>query len=245
MKATLIEIREAPTKQLRSEIAHNFHRHLRWLQQTAIVILVLCHVAMSQTLAEVVGHVTCGSVVKLSNESKPKVRLHSHDIKYGSGSGQQSVTAAENQDTNSYWAIMGPRDKQCNRGEAIKCGSIIRLQHVQTRKFLHSHLFKSPLSSQQEVSAFGSDKESDTGDHWALHCSGEVWLKTQPARLKHVDTDQWLTLSGNSYGRPIYGQMEVICSPTTDQSSFWKTAEGIFVQPTGSASSSSSVHDEL
>lgn len=53
--------------------------------------------------ADIVNHVTCGSVIKLENDSKPKVRLHSHDIKYGSGSGQQSVTAQENQDTNSYW----------------------------------------------------------------------------------------------------------------------------------------------
>lgn len=53
--------------------------------------------------ADTVKHVTCGSVIKLENDSKPKVRLHSHDIKYGSGSGQQSVTAQENQDTNSYW----------------------------------------------------------------------------------------------------------------------------------------------
>lgn len=35
--------------------------------------------------------VTCGSVVKLVNQAH-KVRLHSHDVKYGSGSGQQSVT---------------------------------------------------------------------------------------------------------------------------------------------------------
>lgn len=60
---------------------------------------------ISITLAETVNHVTCGSVIKLENEAKPKVRLHSHDIKYGSGSGQQSVTAAENQDTNSYWLV--------------------------------------------------------------------------------------------------------------------------------------------
>ena len=28
----------------------------------------------------------------------------------------------------------------------VQCGSVLRLQHVQTRKFLHSHRFKSPLS---------------------------------------------------------------------------------------------------
>lgn len=72
------------------------------------ILATIWLVALAQILlvsAETVSHVTCGSVVKLENESKPKVRLHSHDVKYGSGSGQQSVTAAENQDTNSYWLV--------------------------------------------------------------------------------------------------------------------------------------------
>lgn len=33
-------------------------------------------------------YVTCGSVLKLHNP-KHNVRLHSHEVKYGSGSGQQ------------------------------------------------------------------------------------------------------------------------------------------------------------
>lgn len=35
--------------------------------------------------------VTCTSVIKLQNVQRG-VRLHSHEVKYGSGSGQQSVT---------------------------------------------------------------------------------------------------------------------------------------------------------
>lgn len=35
--------------------------------------------------------VTCGSLLKLRN-IQVNSRLHSHDVKYGSGSGQQSVT---------------------------------------------------------------------------------------------------------------------------------------------------------
>ena len=33
-------------------------------------------------------YVTCGSVLKLKNP-RQDIRLHSHDVKYGSGSGQQ------------------------------------------------------------------------------------------------------------------------------------------------------------
>ena len=44
--------------------------------------------------------VTCGSVLKLQN-IKFNSRLHSHDVKYGSGSGQQSVTGVEGVDDHN------------------------------------------------------------------------------------------------------------------------------------------------
>jgi dolichyl-phosphate-mannose--protein O-mannosyl transferase len=44
-------------------------------------------------------------------------RLHSHDVKYGSGSGQQSVTAVRNaDDNNSYWQVKAKFAGQCKRG---------------------------------------------------------------------------------------------------------------------------------
>lgn len=61
-------------------------------------------------------YVTCNSVLKLLNVDY-NVRLHSHDINYGSGSGQQSVTGTEvKEDGNSYWLVKGPTGKQCTRG---------------------------------------------------------------------------------------------------------------------------------
>lgn len=46
-----------------------------------------------------------------------KVRLHSHDVKYGSGSGQQSVTGTDIQeDVNSHWEIRAATGKVCDRG---------------------------------------------------------------------------------------------------------------------------------
>lgn len=227
--------------------SHKTYKTRNRNMRVIISILVAFHVVSLHSLvsAEAVNHVTCGSVIKLENESKAKFRLHSHDIKYGSGSGQQSVTAVEDQDANSYWSLLGDRDKACNRGEPLECGSTVRLQHVQTRKFLHSHLFKSPLSSQQEVSAFGNDDESDTGDHWMVYCKSRYWQKDESVRLKHVDTGVWLSLSGNIYGRPIFGQLEVIGATNSDSTSFWKTTEGVYVQPTGRATTASPNHDEL
>ena len=77
--------------------------------------------------------VTCGTVLKLIHVDT-SVRLHSHDVKYGSGSGQQvvshtalqyyrvlctqSVTGVANaDDVNSYWVVKGKHGaEQCTRG---------------------------------------------------------------------------------------------------------------------------------
>ncbi|RVW54185.1 Stromal cell-derived factor 2-like protein [Vitis vinifera] len=49
--------------------------------------------------------ITYGTVLKLMHE-RTKFRLHSHDVPYGSGSGQQSVTSFPNvEDSNSYWVF--------------------------------------------------------------------------------------------------------------------------------------------
>lgn len=117
-------------------------------------------------------YVTCGSVLKLMN-SDFRVRLHSHDVKYGTGSGQQSITGTEVQeDVNSYWTVKPASGSVCQRGEAVKCGSVIRLEHLETKKNLHSHYFQSPLSGNQEISCYGDEGEGDTGDHWIVVCSG-------------------------------------------------------------------------
>lgn len=51
--------------------------------------------------------VTCGSVVKLKHVATG-FDLHSHEISYGSGSGQQSVTGfKDTSDANSLWFVTG------------------------------------------------------------------------------------------------------------------------------------------
>lgn len=49
----------------------------------------------------------------------------------------------------------------------IACQSTVRLQHLNTMRYLHSHEFSSPLSGNQEVSAFGDGSGSgDRGKSW-------------------------------------------------------------------------------
>nr|SVE74456.1 EOG090X0E0P [Daphnia barbata] len=198
---------------------------------THLLKLVLCILISLGVVAGRAGqYVTCGSAIKLHNLSY-KIRLHSHDVKYGSGSGQQSVTGTETtDDVNSHWAIVGPLNKTCKRGEPVDCGSTIRFQHLTTRKFLHSHLFSSPLSGSQEVSAFGENAGvGDSGDHWKVVCDGDFWERDDSVAFRHVDTNVYLASSGHAYGRPINGQLEIVGLTKLDSSCQWKTAEGLYI----------------
>ncbi|KAK7925730.1 hypothetical protein WMY93_008040 [Mugilogobius chulae] len=152
---------------------------------------------------------------------KHNVRLHSHDVRYGSGSGQQSVTGVTAvEDSNSYWSIRGTRDSLCHRGTPVKCGQTIRLTHVNTGRNLHSHYFASPLSSNQEVSAFGEEGEGDHLDEWTVQCGGSVWGREEAVRFRHRATDALLS-----------GQREVHAMSSPSQHSLWKAMEGIFMKP--------------
>ena len=47
-------------------------------------------------------------------------------------------------------------DSSSKQGDAIETGSIIKLQHMRTRRWLDSHLHTSPLSGNLEVSLYQS-----------------------------------------------------------------------------------------
>ncbi|CAI5439259.1 unnamed protein product [Caenorhabditis angaria] len=175
--------------------------------------------------------VTWYSTIKLMNPNDGS-RLHSHDVKYGSGSGQQSVTAVKtSDDINSHWQLFPALNEQHKRGEAIKCDSKLRLKHLTTGTFLHSHHFTAPLSKQhQEVSAFGSESESDSGDDWVVVCNTDDWIESEQIKLRHVVTGSYLSLSGQQFGRPIHGQREVVGTSSITTGSSWKAAEGIYVK---------------
>ncbi|EOY29358.1 Stromal cell-derived factor 2-like protein precursor isoform 1 [Theobroma cacao] len=171
--------------------------------------------------------ITYGTILKLMHE-KTKFRLHSHDVPYGSGSGQQSVTSFPNvDDSNSYWIVRPMPDTSTKQGETIPSGTIIRLQHMRTRKWLHSHLHASPISGNLEVSCFGGESESDTGDYWRLiiEGSGKTWKQDQRIRLQHVDTGGYLHSHDKKYARIAGGQQEVCGVREKRADNVWLAAE--------------------
>ncbi|KAL1924032.1 uncharacterized protein VTP21DRAFT_7067 [Calcarisporiella thermophila] len=178
--------------------------------------------------------VTCGSVIKLKNTSS-SFKLHSHSINYGTGSGQQSVTGLDSShDSSSFWIVRAKHGETCQIGDEIACNSIIRLEHLNTQKFLHSHRdHASPLSHQQEVSAF---ENGDTGDNWMLECNEKkatVWNREQSVHFKHDETGAYLGMNKKyTFGHPIHGQLEVAAMKSRSKDTTFSAVEGIyFVEP--------------
>ncbi|XP_029685515.1 stromal cell-derived factor 2-like protein 1 [Takifugu rubripes] len=214
-------------------------RAVRMLLNSVLVLLVLC--SDCEARDSDLSYVTCGSLVKLLN-TKHHVRLHSHDVKYGSGSGQQSVTGVDNaDDANSYWQIRGKPERPCQRGVAIRCGQAIRITHMKTGRNLHTHHFSSPLSNNQEVSAFGENGEGDDLDVWTVQCDSDYWEREEAVRFKHVGTDVYLSVTGEQYNHPIRGQREIHGMRSANQHNWWRSMEGVFIQP----SQDPVGHDEL
>ena len=95
--------------------------------------------------------ITLGSIMKLQHQNSGFL-LHSHEISWGSGSQQQSVTAYPTQgDGNSMWQIYARYgESNFTHAAAIKCGSVVRFKHVKTGRWLHSHNnHRAPLSHKQ------------------------------------------------------------------------------------------------
>ncbi len=175
--------------------------------------------------------VTCHSVIKLRHKQQ-SCSLHSHQVTYGTGSGQQSVTCFPGSgDSNSYWIVKSPHgtlpENECKPGTPVTHKMKITLEHVNTHARLHSHLHRSPLSQQQEVSAYPN---GDSGDNWIVELtSGAEWVRGKAIRLQHVDTGKFLHSHHHKFGRPIPDQHEVTgFADKNSNENLWIAEEGIY-----------------
>lgn len=158
--------------------------------------------------------------------------LHSHPYNYGhpGTSGQQQVTAFEGADDNDFWIIKGnhgqPEDYRV--GQPVRNGDIIRLEHLLTRRNLHSHGgFPSPVTEQQETTCFGENGVGDENDNWQVEVEGGgIWGTSQRLRLIHVNTNYALhSHQGFSHPEWTMGQQEVTCFPGRDDNDWWNLFE--------------------
>lgn len=168
-----------------------------------------------------------GDIVKIKHVLT-NTHLHSHAIHYShnGSSGQQQVTAFGGSDDNDYWVIKR-RHGDNRRGGLVQHGDIIRLEHLNTRSHLHSHLgWPSPLSNQQEVTCYPN---GDDNDNWKVEIEGGgEWnvSRRQRVRLIHVNTNYALH-SHQGWSSPTLtaGQQEVTCFGGRDDNDWWVLTE--------------------
>lgn len=168
-----------------------------------------------------------GDTIRLKHVNTNHV-LHSHRIinTHPYSSGQQQVTAYSGHDSNDYWLIKGQHGLSPDKKDrqVVRDGDVIRLEHVPTKRNLHSHSnIPSPLAGQQEVTAFGENGEGDVNDNWQVEVNGKgIWYEKKRIRLIHLETHHALhSHAGHSHGQFTEGQQEVTCFYGRDHNDFW------------------------
>ena len=166
-----------------------------------------------------------GNFVKLKHHQTGG-SLHSHPLTYGhpGTSGQQQVTAYEGADDNDLWRIKGPNRGPNQAGRPVLDGHRIRLEHVLTRRNLHSHARRpSPVTRQQEVTCFGNDGRGDDNDDWRLEVEGGgPWEAGKRIRLIHLGTNHALHSHANAqHPQWTNGQQEVTAYAGRDDNDWW------------------------
>ncbi len=168
-----------------------------------------------------------GQVIKLSHVWSGRT-LHSHALNYGhaGGSGQQQVTCFDGSDDNDLWRVKGAHGTPDNHkvGQDVRNGDIIRLEHVLTRRNLHSHAgIVSPVTRQQEVTCFGDNGNGDGNDDWRVELDGSgYWSSANRLRLIHVPSNAALhSHLGFKHSQWTAGQQEVTGFGPRDANDWW------------------------
>ena len=175
------------------------------------------------------SHVTCGSVIKLRNSADGR-HLHSLQVNYGSGSGQQAVVGTHAGDSSeSMWVVRDDGSTPCPQGTRLQSGDRVRFQHVSSGSWLHSHGHRSPLSGNQEVSCYGSNQQSDSGDVWVVELENtKVWEQDSPVLIRHESTGAYLGSGKREFGNPIAGYSEMYAAKGKGSEHTFKATDGVF-----------------
>jgi dolichyl-phosphate-mannose-protein mannosyltransferase len=107
-------------------------------------------------------YVAYGSVITLKNRRAGGGLLHSHPHLYPEDVGvvQQQITAYSHKDDNNKFLIKPAQENISFDSTSpitfVKSGDIIVLEHIMTKRNLHSHVVKAPLTSRHfQVTGYG------------------------------------------------------------------------------------------
>eukprot|EP00051_Salpingoeca_urceolata_P023687 m.407471 g.407471 ORF g.407471 m.407471 type:complete len:560 (+) comp20138_c0_seq1:3375-5054(+) len=122
--------------------------------------------------------VAYGSVVSIKSQVVGVGLLHSHADLYPEAMGQQQqITTYPYKDSNNLFRVkrqepQGEQDLPLGEDEPlvfVRSGDRLRLEHVNTRRNLHSHPLQAPVTTRhRQVTAYGNDGIGDANDEWTI-----------------------------------------------------------------------------
>ncbi|KAJ3063048.1 hypothetical protein HDU98_001074, partial [Podochytrium sp. JEL0797] len=151
-------------------------------------------------IADTMQDVAYGSRIHLRHHATNGGYLHSHAHNYETGSKQQQITVYPFRDENGEFIILHALDVVNGTGvatpvtklEYLKNGDIIRLEHVMTKKKLHSHGVQAPVTQNDhhwEVSGYGDNTwPGDTNDNWIVRIADKSVSIDDPRPIKAINT---------------------------------------------------------
>ncbi|KAL1114826.1 hypothetical protein AAG570_007650 [Ranatra chinensis] len=182
--------------------------------------------------------VAYGAVISLKNHRTGGGYLHSHWHLYpeGVGARQQQITTYTHKDENNRWLIK-PYNIELDEDviEFVRHGDLIRLEHVPTRRNLHSHREQAPITKKHlQVTGYGENGTGDANDVWKIQIVGGderdvVTTVTTKVKLLHYLQHCMLTTTGKQLPKWAYEQQEVTCNPNLrDKYAIWNIEDNIF-----------------
>ncbi|XP_031568277.1 protein O-mannosyl-transferase 2-like isoform X2 [Actinia tenebrosa] len=174
-----------------------------------------------------------GSIITLKNHRGGGALLHSHTHLYPKEHPpeQQQVTGYSHKDDNNKWLVKKAYEQYDSEKpvEFVKNGDWIRLEHVATKRNVHSHNEKPPLTKHHyQVTAYGDNGKGDANDFWRVEvvsgANADNRVKTVKTvfRLVHVNLGCALHMSTKTLPKWGWEQLEVSCNPTIyHQNNLW------------------------
>ncbi|XP_023311585.1 protein O-mannosyl-transferase 2 [Anoplophora glabripennis] len=181
--------------------------------------------------------VAYGSIITLKNHRTGGGYLHSHYHLYpeGIGARQQQITTYTHKDDNNKWVIKKYNSEPNSDVEIVRSGDLVRLEHIATRRNLHSHKEQAPITKKHyQVTGYGENGTGDANDVWRISVAGakdgtQVTAVSSKLKFVHYLQSCILTTSGKQLPKWAYEQQEVTCNPNLrDPNGVWNVEENIF-----------------
>eukprot|EP00093_Oithona_nana_P014788 14788.XXX_659779_650794_1 [CDS] Oithona nana genome sequencing. len=213
--------------------------HFSSLFQTALEGNQLHNASMPRNLA-------FGAAITLKNARVGGGYLHSHYHLYpeGVGAKQQQVTSYAHKDENNKFLLKRwnedpplPYTKEWNENEIefVKHGDLVRLEHLITRRNIHSHQQPAPMSKKQfQITGYGENGTGDANDVWRVEIVGGkdgdvVQTVTTKVKFHHYFMKCVISCSGKQLPKWGYEQQEIACNPTTrDPNAQWNVEDNFY-----------------